>query len=167
MNKKECKIKIIVFWAVLLSCCSCQRENMSIISDDNRVITIQQGDKSGIEYLLFISLGHDGKNCPGCVLSNGQWFHVDCQGAGTACQTSAAVIMHPTNTTFAAITTDTFGLTNLNFFHMPARSLSYDDGDYHHNYLNIPAQTLFRSNTSLQFTFTGLFFSSTPAYSNN
>lgn len=162
-----CKIKFIVILAFLLSFCSCQHEIESVISDNNRMVSMQTNEKTGSGYLLFVSLGHDGKNCPGCVLSNGQWFHVDCQGAGTACQTSAAVVLNQTGPVVTAMTTDTFGLTTENFFLMPDRSLHYTDEKGNHIFLNIPSQYLFRDSTTQQFTFTGLYFSETPVYSNN
>ncbi len=36
-----------------------------------------------------------------------------------------------------------------------------------YSYLNIPAQLVYRDPATLQFTFTGLFFSNTAAYANN
>ena len=63
-----------------------------------------------------------------------------------------------------ATTTDTFGLTNQDFFLMPDRSLSYTDGDDNQIYLNIPAQLVFRDEDTQQFTFTGLSFSGRPLY---
>ena len=66
-----------------------------------------------------------------------------------------------------AVTVDTFDLTSENFFAMPDRSLEYIDANNEKIYLNIPAQTVYRDTATLQFTFTGLYFSSTAAYSNN
>jgi hypothetical protein len=34
-------------------------------------------------------------------------------------------------------------------------------------YLNIPSQMVYRDSTTLQFTFTGLFFSTSPVYEND
>ena len=63
--------------------------------------------------------------------------------------------------------TDTFGLTSADFFLMPDRSLSYTDENNNRIFLNIPEQLLFRDSTTQQFTFTGLFFSDGPVYSND
>ena len=165
--KKTCKIKIFAIWAMLLGCYSCQHETMSRISGDNMVIPMQTGEKTNADYLLIVTLGHDGKNCPGCILSNGKWIHVDCQGHGHACQTSAAVALNQTGTIVTATTTDTFGLTSGNFFFMPDRSLDYEDEKGNHLFLNIPSQTVYRDTATLQFTFAGLSFSNTAVYSND
>jgi hypothetical protein len=50
---------------------------------------------------------------------------------------------------------------------MPDRSLSYTDAGNNRIFLNIPEQMMYRDETTQQFTFTGLFFSETAAYSNN
>jgi hypothetical protein len=50
---------------------------------------------------------------------------------------------------------------------MPDRSLEYTDEDNNRVYLNIPAQMVYRDTATKQFTFTGLFFSETPEYTNN
>ena len=88
-------------------------------------------------------------------------------GDGNYCAKASSVQLQQIGTDIIATTTDTFGLTNLNFFLMPARSLNYTDEHNNRIFLNIPAQFLFRDNTTQQFTFSGLFFSSTAAYSNN
>jgi len=165
--KKICKIKIFAIWAMFLGCCSCQHETMSRISGDNLVIPMQTREKTNAAYLLIVTLGHDGKNCPGCILSNGKWIHVDCQGHGRACLTSAAVVLNQTGTIVTATTTDTFGLTSEDFFLMPDRSLDYEDDKGNHLFLNIPSQMVYRDTATQQFTFTGLSFSNAAAYSNN
>ena len=50
---------------------------------------------------------------------------------------------------------------------MPDRSLEYVDEKENRIFLNIPAQMVYRDTATLQFTFTGLFFSEIAAYSNN
>jgi hypothetical protein len=50
---------------------------------------------------------------------------------------------------------------------MPDRSLNYTDENNNRVFLNVPAQLVFRDSVTRQFTFTGLFITSTPAYSNN
>ena len=156
--------KIIVFLALLLCCFSCQRENVPGSEGHNRLISEPTVDKTSSGYLCIVHLGHDGKNCPGCVMVNGKYMHVDCQGHGTACQVSASVTINQTGSIVTATTTDTFGLTSLDFFLMPDRSLDYEDEKGNHIFLNIPSQLLFRDTTTQQFTFTGLSFSDTPLY---
>ncbi len=70
-------------------------------------------------------------------------------------------------TAITATTTDTFDLTSEDFFLMPDRSLDYVDEKGSHIFLNIPEQVVYRDTATLQFTFTGLFFTNTPAYSND
>jgi hypothetical protein len=66
-----------------------------------------------------------------------------------------------------ATTTDTFDLTSEDFFLMPDRSLNYTDEKGRRIFLNIPEQLVYRDTATLQFTFTGLFFSDGPAYTND
>jgi len=71
------------------------------------------------------------------------------------------------NGEITATTTDTFGLTTEDFFNMPDRSLSYTDENNNRVYLNIPEQLVFRDTATQQFTFTGLFFTTVPEYTND
>ena len=77
------------------------------------------------------------------------------------------MILDTVGTDVIATTMDTFGLTTEDFFLMPDRSLNYTDEDNNRIFLNIPGQLLFRDTATQQFTFTGLFFSDEPAYSND
>ncbi|MBO4503528.1 MAG: hypothetical protein J5730_01780 [Bacteroidales bacterium] len=88
-------------------------------------------------------------------------------GEGNYCATATAVQLQQAGSTINATTTDTFDLTSENFFLMPDRSLEYVDEKENHLYLNIPGQMVYRDNTTLQFTFTGLYFSQTAAYNND
>ena len=97
----------------------------------------------------------------------GQLVHVNCIGTGDDCLRTAAVQLQQVGTEISATTTDTFDLTSDDFFLMPDRSLSYTDEKNNRIFLNIPEQMVYRDTTTLQFTFTGLFFSETAAYSNN
>ena len=98
---------------------------------------------------------------------NNQLVHIDCMGNGNYCALTAAVQLQQAGATINATTTDTFDLTSENFFLMPDRSLEYIDEKDNHYYLNIPAQMVYRDSTTLQFTFTGLYFSEGPAYEND
>lgn len=145
---------------------ACQKEESNQTGLGNRVVYIQgEGKTAGATY-FYISIGHDGAKCSGCVYRNGQWIHVNCQGPGNLCSTSAAVTLQQVGTAIIATTTDTFGLTSEDFFNMPARSLATPTIGSE-QYLNIPAQVVYRDSAKLQFTFTGLFYSETPAYSND
>ena len=133
----------------------------------NRVILSPENNRTGNSVILMMNIGHDGRTCNGCVLEGGQLTHVDCMGDGNYCATSAAVQFQLNGPVFSATTTDTFDLTSEDFFLMPDRSLDYMDDKGNPIYLNIPGQMVYRDSTTLQFTFTGLFFSTSPAYEND
>ena len=78
---------------------------------------------------------------------------------------SSKVTISLTSDGYVAMTTDTFGLTSEDFFNMPARSLSTGESG-NNAYLNIPAQLVERDTATLQFTFTGLFYTNKPEYNN-
>jgi hypothetical protein len=88
-------------------------------------------------------------------------------GAGDYCGKSVAVRLNEIASDITATTTDTFDLTSEDFFLMPDRSLNYTDENNNRVFLNVPAQLVFRDSVTRQFTFTGLFITNTPAYSNN
>ncbi len=133
----------------------------------NRVVVIPSDDKTASAIILVSQIGHDGKTCNGCVLDGGDYIHVDCMGVGHYCRFASTVQLQQTGTAITATTTDTFDLTSNNFFLMPDRSLEYVDEKGSHIFLNIPEQMVYRDTATLQFTFTGLFFSDRAAYSNN
>ena len=134
----------------------------------NRVEVIPSDGKTVSTAILLCQIGHDGKNCPGCVLYDGKMRHFDCMGDGHYCAFSAAVQLQQDGAFFTATTIDTFGLTNEDFFNMPSRSLfvEYDDKN-NEVWLNIPAQLVYRDSLSHQFTFTGLYYSNSQIYANN
>ncbi len=99
-------------------------------------------------------------------MMDGHPIHVNCMGAGDECANMVAVQLQQIGTAVTATTTDTFDLTTEDFFLMPDRSLNYTDENNNRIFLNIPGQMVYRDTTTLQFTFTGLFFSEGPAYSN-
>ena len=150
---------------------ACEKEGAQTATHErtlNRVIALPDDGKTGNStVLLAISIGHDGKNCNGCVFEDGKLFHMDCMGEGNYCATATSVHLQQTGTIVTATTTDTFGLTSEDFFLMPDRSLDYEDEKGNHLFLNIPSQTVYRDTTTLQFTFTGLSFSNTAVYSND
>lgn len=133
----------------------------------NRFIPEQSDAKSSNMFSLWFFAGHDGDKCPGCITIAGHTMHKDCQGHGNKCRKSSSIILQQSGTDITATTVDTFDLTSENFFAMPDRSLEYIDANNEKIYLNIPAQTVYRDTATLQFTFTGLYFSNSAAYSNN
>ena len=157
---------LLALLAIAWLASSCSKEEKPQDAHSNCLVPLETGSKDA-SYLLITSMGHDGKNCPGCVLVNGRLRHVDCQGAGSECLKSACVSLQQVGADLVATTVDTFGLTSEDFFNMPARSLNYVDEDENHVFLNIPAQLVYRDNTTLQFTFTGLSITSGPLYEND
>lgn len=159
---------ILICCAILLGSFSCRHETASVIDSGNRVIPMQTGEKTANECMCIVNVGHDAKDCPGCILVHGKYIHVDCQGRGDACRAITLFSLEQSGTDITATTTDTFGLTSEDFFLMPDRSLYYEtDVNNNRIYLNIPEQLVYRDNTTLQFTFTGLSFTVGPVYSNN
>ena len=149
---------------------ACEKENSKNAAHQqsrNRVILTSEYGKTGNSVVLMMNIGHDGKTRNGCVLQGGQLIHKNCMGHGNYCATSAAVQLQQAGATINATTTDTFDLTTENFFLMPNRSLDYVDEKNNHYYLNIPGQMVYRDTATLQFTFTGLYFSEGPAYEND
>jgi hypothetical protein len=150
---------------------ACEKEETQTVTrqqSPNRVIVVPDGGKTGNStILLAISIGHPAEGCNGCVWEDGKLYHVNCMGDGNYCASSAAVQLQQAGYTINAVTTDTFDLTSEDFFLMPDRSLDYTDDKNNHYYLNIPGQMVYRDSTTLQFTFTGLFFSNSPAYEND
>ena len=154
------------FFVISLLFSGCQVSEEPEVPDPNRVINVLDNGKTGGTYLLMAQMGHDGSTCSGCVLRDGQKVHVNCQGPGNLCGSTASVTLQQVGSAITATTTDTFGLTSEDFFNMPARSLSTGESG-NNAYLNIPAQLVERDTATLQFTFTGLFYTGKPAYDNN
>lgn len=124
--------------------------------------------ESGANYLMSTVVGHRSSECGGrCISLWGKPCHIDCMGYGHYCAKSTSIALQQNSTDIIATTTDTFGLTDLDYFHMPDRSLNFTDEDNNRIYLNIPEQLVFRDTVTLQFTFTGLFFSKEPEYNND
>lgn len=134
---------------------------------NNRLIPLESGSKE-VGYLLVTTIGHLYSDCGGkCVTIDGIQCHVDCMGEGNVCRQATSVVLNQIGTAVTATTTDTFDLTSEDFFLMPSRSLDYVNEKGIHIFLNIPGQMVYRDTATQQFTFTGLFYSSAAAYSNN
>ncbi len=159
-------IRFVVLITLFFGGHSCSKEIASNCDNLNRVVPVQTCEKSSNNYVLLTYAGHDAKDCSGCILFNGRLIHINCQGWGDACLHSAAVTLNQVASSVTATTTDTFDLTSEDFFLMPDRSLNYTDEKGRRIFLNIPEQMVYRDTATLQFTFTGLFFSETAAYNN-
>lgn len=164
------KVLTLTLLAALLLGACVKEENQTATQGQtlNRVILQPDEEKTGAQsILLAMTIGHSSRDCKGCIMIDGHIFHVDCMGNGNYCATIAAVQLQQIGTAVTATTTDTFDLTSEDFFLMPDRSLECVDEKGHRIFLNIPGQMVYRDTATLQFTFTGLFFSEAAAYSNN
>lgn len=153
---------------MLLGACE-KEENLTATHEQTRncVIALPNDGKTGNStYLFALGVGHSGKDCKGCMMLDGHLVHINCIGAGDNCLRTAAVQLQQVGTEISATTTDTFDLTTDDFFLMPDRSLNYIDEKGNRIFLNIPEQLVYRDSVTMQFSFTGLFFSETAAYSN-
>jgi len=152
--------------ALLVACEKRDQADESYQHSNHRVVAIPSDGKTESTMLLFTEIGHDAKTCNGCVLVEGQLIHINCMGDGHYCAYATAVQLQQIGATITATTTDTFDLTSEDFFLMPNRSLGFKDDKGNPVFLNIPGQMVYRDTATLQFTFTGLFYSTTAAYSN-
>ena len=154
----------MIAFSMLLTVHSCRKENRAVLSE-NRLVPLKEEAKTGNQYWMICAMGHDGSKCPGCVMINGKMMHIDCQGEGHECQKATRILLQwSVDSVLSATTLDTFDLTNLDIFNMPARSLSLEIDEGVYSYLNIPSQLVYRDTTTLQFTFTGLSFTNRPLY---
>ena len=162
--------KPLFLFLLSLIAVSCQKKKDFLISpvQTNYITSIQNATKTSQSYYMVTDIGHNGRNCPGCVLIEGQWVHINCQGPGNACRVSSNVSLYSSGNSAYIVTTDTFGLTDQDFFNMPHRSLfvEYDEKN-NEVWLNIPAQLVFRDSTTQQFTFTGLYYSNSAVFEND
>ena len=170
MVKQKNIIIVVGVLFAFLSLTSCQKNALDVqqTPSPNQVIPIQQNDSKTASIQWWTAeIGHDGKDCPGCVMHFGKMIHRDCMGHGHYCRVVARVSLDTVGTDIFATTLDTFDLTSEDFFLMPNRSLNYTDENNNRIYLNIPEQMVYRDTATLQFTFTGLFFSDGPTYTND
>lgn len=159
---------MIIFVAsmMIISSSCTDGENAQNSENSNRMIEMSSDGNKGMQYLFSFQVGHLSSDCKNsCITIGGVTMHKNCMGYGHVCNRTAAVSLQQIGAAIVATTTDTVGLTNEDFFNMPARSLSTGEGGST-AYLNIPAQLVERDTATLQFTFTGLFYTDKPGYNN-
>ena len=168
MRKLYLGMAMIMAVMGLISCEKSQNVISNVGDEMNRAELISSGQKSGTLYSMSIQVGHSAAGCPGCVNVEGHTVHVDCQGAGNLCTTSAIVSVQLVSANlYTATTQDSTDLTSEPYFNMPARSLYTGmDDTGPPRWLNIPAQFVLRDSTTRLFTFTGVFFSQQQVYKN-
>lgn len=165
MKKHYLKTMIIISAILLLATTqSCRKETLQK-QQIGHLIPVETTAKEENQYVLFCFLGHDASKCPGCLYIRGVLIHVDCQGAGSACSKASNIALsYDIDNNLIATTLDTFGLTNLDVLNMPSESFAMETAPETYEYLNIPAQLVYRDTATLQFTFTGLSFTNRPLY---
>lgn len=158
MKKTVSLVYVLIGFLIITLCnLSCKKGSSRDVLPETNCVNDQ---------VFIMDIGHDGKTCPGCIYMNGRLFHQDCQGSGNVCRVTSKMALYPGGGNMYAVTTDTFGLTDQNYFNMPARSLSALDERRKLVYLNVPAQLVYRDRNTLQFTLTGLYYSKKAAYRN-
>ena len=171
----EKKITLVFMTAVIMmaGCNKVSYTNGVVPKPDNYATvgnSITKDDGKPIE--ITYRVGHTIEECNGgCIWGNGVPGHADCQGWGDACLVTIRIWPiggQPKGGTFSALVDTVWSLTSEDFFNMPNRSLTVLDApSENETYLNIPEQLVFRDSVTHQFTFTGLFFSTTPEFNNN
>ena len=159
---------------IMMSACNKIGNTVNNVPKPNNYATMggASSKEGGKPIEITITVGHDISECNNsCVLVNGEPGHVDCQGFGEACVVTIRIWPiggQPKGGTFCAIVDTVWGLTSEDFFDMPNRSLTILNAPSEDEaYLNIPAQLVFRDSVTQQFTFTGLFITEEPEYTND
>ena len=159
---------------IMMTACNKIDNNVNLNPKPNNYATV--GDSSSKEdgkpIVITYTVGHDASECGNsCITENGVPGHADCQGFGDDCVVTIQIWPiggQPKGETFSAVVDTVWSLTTEDYFNMPDRSLAVLDAPSEDKrFLNIPAQLIFRDSVTHQFTFTGLFFSNTAAYSNH
>lgn len=165
---------VLVLAVMIMAACNKNENAVSLDPKPDNYATVgnlfSKDDGKPIE--ITITAGHSSEVCNGCIYVNGVPGHADCQGWGDACLITIRIWPigggQPKGETFNAVVDTVWSLTTEDYFNMPNRSLAVLDAPSENaRYLNIPAQLVFRDSVTQQFTFTGLFFSSTAAYNND
>lgn len=170
--RKKIVLFMVVAVLVVTACKKSSNTENCTHFPKNYAVMCQNSIKEGSDPIeITYAVGHTVEECNNsCITLYGVQGHVDCQGWGDACVVTIRIWPIGGETkgaTFNALVDTVWSLTSEDFFLMPARSLTVMGTENNTTtYLNIPSQILFRDTTTQQFTFKGLFFSSTPAYNN-
>lgn len=169
---KKSNVFILLAAAILMVACNKVDNNGNNgLKPDNYATTYGLSKEEGSPIEITYRVGHSIEECNGCIYGNGIPGHADCQGWGDACVVTIRIWPiggQPKGGTFSVVVDTVWSLTSEDYFNMPNRSLTVLDAPSENEaYLNIPAQLAYRDSVTQQFTFTGLFFSETPEYTNN
>ena len=169
------KIIPLAFLTAVILMAACNKIDNNVNKDpkqDNYATVGDPFSKEDGPIEITTTVGHDISECNNsCTIVNGIPGHVDCQGSGEACLITIRIWPvggQPKGGTFNAVVDTVWSLTTEDYFNMPDRSLTVLNAPTENEaYLNIPAQLVYRDTVTQQFTFTGLFFSATAAYTND
>ena len=165
---------LIILMMAALMITGCDKTSVSNlnrpITENYAALGESTSKESGKPIEITFRVGHDISECNGCIYINGELGHADCQGEGNACVVRIRIWPiggQASSTPFNAVVDTLWDVTTENYFNMPDRSLNYIDENNNRVFLNIPAQLVYRDAVTRQFTFTGLFITNTPEYSND
>ena len=162
-NTKESKNEIIAQKEVHTA--TGKRIKMNKVSEDPNDVYVAA-------YELSASVGHNSSDCSNsCTMVGGVTCHVNCQGWGSTCNSTATVSVRKAtakSTTYEAITLTDYGPTDELTYNMPARSFYIADSEFDNGYiwLNVPAQLLVRTTLSEPFTYADLSFTDQALFLN-
>lgn len=169
---KKTVILLVMSLMVMSACEKTDRANGCGAQPENYATFGKNLSKEGGKPIeITYRVGHTASDCNNsCIIANGVPSHADCQGSGNACVVTIRLWPiggQPKGGTFNAVVDTVWSLTTEDYFNMPNRSLTVlNTSSEDKRFLNIPAQQVYRDSVTQQFTFTGLFFSDTAAYSN-
>jgi hypothetical protein len=170
---EKSKVLVLLAASILMAACNKIDNNVNMNPKPDNYATVGNSfSKEDGPIEITMTAGHDASECNNsCIILNGVPGHADCQGRGDACVITIRIWPvggQPKGETFNVVVDTVWNLTTEDYFNMPDRSLTVLDAPSENQaYLNIPAQLVYRDSVTQQFTFTGLFFSNTAAYSNN
>ena len=124
------------------------------------------------DYVLSASVGHNSTDCNNsCTMVGGVTCHVNCQGWGSICNSTATVNVKKAagkSHSYQATTLNNYGPTDGLTYNMPARSFYIAYAGFTNGYiwLNVPAQILQRNNINQYFHYSNISFTSQALYSN-
>ena len=170
------KINSLAFLTAVILMAACNKvsytDSVNPKPDNYATMGNSSSKEDGKPIEITYRVGHHPSECNNsCIVVNGVPTHADCQGVGDACEVTIRIWPiggQPKGETFSALVDTVWDLTSEDFFLMPNRSLAVlETPSENERYLNIPEQLVFRDTTTQHFTFTGLFFSNTAAYTND
>jgi len=158
---------LILFSIFFFACEKSDKQNPISGLPENRAEPIYSDSKAWLGFQVIAQCGHSASGCNGCINFNGQYIHVDCQGAGSSCTQTARIYLYIDDSSpdrYYAITDGEWDLTDEDFFLIPDRSLFIMNSNG--EFINIPEQMLYRDETTGKFIINDIFFSDFQFFEN-